>query len=237
MTSVKLKKITGKHRGVDPIIAALLLVAITVTGGSVVSVFTQEFYNVAQLSGAPTIELIKILGYDARDVTELTAHDGVIMPLGSAGDPTSVGKHEDERIAVYLKNDSVNQVHLIEVRLGGTVYSYDTSAALTDWDSITDLVQGEYSVLTNPTSILQEQAAILNPGQTATILIDLDDAFPFGRDVQFKLTTTNGAIFVSTVIMGFGTVAPSDLGYVGDDGNDDCDDDDDDDDDCDDDDD
>ena len=39
-------------------------------------------------------------------------------------------------------------------------------------------------------------------GKTVGIIFELNDNFPIGRDTQFRLTTTNGAVFVSTVVMG-----------------------------------
>jgi len=202
MARVKLKKRVGNHRAVAPVIATLLMVAIAVVGGTIIFVFAQGFFSQAQISGTPTIEAVKILGYDARDVDFLRAHNNNDMAPGTGSDPAVIGKNTDERVAVYVKNDSVNSVLFTEIRLGGTVYAYDTADVLSDWNHATNLVPGEYSVLTDSTSVLQEQAAILQPGQSATVIIDLADDFPIGRDTQFKLTTTNGAIFVSTVVMG-----------------------------------
>jgi len=200
---LSLEKLPRKHRGVAPVIATILLVAIAVVGGIIMLVLSQAYFNDTQISGTPSIEAIVIFGYDARDVPALTAHDGMIMALDTAGDPTSVGKSADERVAVYIKNNGVNQVHLSEIRLGGTVYDYDASTdPLGAWDDATNLVAGEYSVLTDSASILQEQAALLNPGQSVTILIDLEDGFPINRDAQFKLTTINKTFFVDTIIMG-----------------------------------
>jgi len=190
------------HRAVAEVIATLLLVAIAVVGGTIIFVFAQGFFSQAQISGTPTVEAVKIIGYDARDVDFLKAHDNTDMAAGTGGDPAVIGKNADERVAVYVKNDSVNQVLFTEIRLGGTVYSYDTSASLSPFGDATDLIPGEYSILSDSSTILQEQTAILQPGQTGTILIDLEDDFPIGRDTQFKLTTTNGAIFVGTVVMG-----------------------------------
>ena len=56
------------RRGVSPIIATLLLVAIVTVGGSTVFAFSQDTFSTSQISGVPKIELVKILGYDARDV-------------------------------------------------------------------------------------------------------------------------------------------------------------------------
>ncbi len=56
----------------------------------------------------------------------------------------------------------------------------------------------------NSTDGITQQGSVAEPGQTVGVLIDLDDNFPIGRDTQFKLTTTNGAVFVGTVVMGQG---------------------------------
>jgi len=205
-TNLKPKERLTNHRAVAPVIATLLMVAIAVVGGTIIFVFSQGFFSQAQISGTPSIESVKILGYDARDISALRAHDGQTMPALSAGNTTGnvLGKNVDERVAVFIKNDSVNQVLFSEIRLGGTVYTYDTATTLSDWDDTTDLIQGEYSIMldASATGILQELAATIQPGGTVTLIVDLDDNFPIGRDTQFKLTTTNGAVFVGTVVMG-----------------------------------
>ena len=111
-----LEKLPTKHSGVAPVIATILLVAIAVVGGIIMLVLSQVYFNDTQVSGTPSIEAIVIFGYDARDLPALTAHNGVIMALDTAGVPTPLGKYADERVAVYIKNDSVNPVHLTEIR-------------------------------------------------------------------------------------------------------------------------
>ena len=177
-------------------------------GGTIIFVFSQGFFNQSQISGTPIIELVKILGYDARDVQFLNAHDGIEMVLDGS-DPVDPHKNIGERVTVFVKNDSLNQVFFTEIRLGGTEYTYVTGT-LTAHDAGVGEVptDGEYSVLTAFATILEDNTAVLEPGQAATVLIQLNDNYPIGRDIQFKLTTTNGAIFVSTVVMNSGTSAP-----------------------------
>jgi len=198
--AINLKK---RHREVSVVIGTLLIVAIAVVGSTMIFGFSQGFFNQAQISGVPTIESVRILGYDARDVTELTVHNGKVMADGTAGDPTVFGKNVDERVAVHINNQSVNPILLTEIRLGGTVYEYDTSIEpLGAWDDTVNLVPGKYFILRDSTTIIQEPTPLVQPGQFVTILIDLDENFSIGADTQFKLTTTNGAVFMSTVIMG-----------------------------------
>jgi TusA-related sulfurtransferase len=50
--------------------------------------------------------------------------------------------------------------------------------------------------------LLENPAPVMQPGEIITILADLDKTYNIPRDAQFKLTTTNGAVFVSTIVMG-----------------------------------
>jgi len=193
-----LEKRTRKHRAVAPVIATLLMVAIAVVGGTIIFVFSQGFFNQAQVSGTPTIESVKILGYDARDILTLTAHDGLPMTVDGS-DPNAQGKNVGEYVVVYIKNDSSGQVLFSEIRLGGAVYTYVFPGAIPVYTAAT---VGTYAVMDNSTDSILDQAGVAQPGETIGIIFDLSDNFPIGRDTQFKLTTTNGAVFVGTVVMG-----------------------------------
>jgi len=201
-TFEKSRKCRFTHRAVAPVIATLLMVAIAVVGGTIIFVFSQGFFNQAQVSGIPTIESVKILGYDARDITNLEAHNGITLTaVGS--DPTNQGKNIGEYIIVYVKNDSVGQILFSEIRLGGTVYTYDNPGTIPTPFNVAN--NGQYYVLANSTSTIASQAGLAEPGQTIGILFELADNYPTGRDTQFKLSTTNGAVFVGTVVMGQNT--------------------------------
>ncbi|MCH7968542.1 MAG: type IV pilin [Thaumarchaeota archaeon] len=199
-------KRTRKHRAVAPVIATLLLVAIAVVGGTIIFVFAQGFFSQSQISGTPTIELIKILGYDGRDVSTLQTHDGGPVLLAASGGNADSINQKHERIAIYLKNDSVQKMLISELRFGGTVYTYAKAATLDAQGAASSIPGGTYDVWLSEDGItdlmLLEGAAEFQPGQTATILLALDTDFKSGRDTQFKLTTTNGAVFVGTVVIG-----------------------------------
>jgi len=178
------------RRAVAPVIATLLLVAIAVVGGSIVFVFSQGFFSSAQISGSPNIESLKFTGYDASDGADLLNHDGTTFVAGNgAGDGLLAG----EEVSVYIQSNSVGKLTLSEVRLGGTVYNY-TSTAPTN---------GDFQVLTRgPSTILTASAAEVQPGQQVSVILTLDENIKEGRDTQLKLTTANGAVFVGTVIAG-----------------------------------
>jgi len=202
-TTLKQKELRTSHKAVAPIIATLLLVAIAVVGGTIIFVFAQGFFSSSQISGTPNIESIKILGYDARAVQELKAHDGNLMLAGSGGDPDP-NKQQGERVAIYLTNDSVQRIVLGEISFGGYIYQYvDASAVGLGAYNGATIPQGNYTVLTaTPNSLLSSGAGELAPGQTATVVLDLDSDLRVGRSAQFKLTTSNGNVFVGTVSVG-----------------------------------
>ena len=185
------------RRGVAPVIATLLLVAIAVVGGAIVFAYSQNFFSSSQLSGRPNIESLKVIGYDGRDIgTGLFDHNGVPMTL-SAGTSNNL-KSAGEYVAAYLKNDSVQAVTLSEVRLGGTIYNYETAPTFGATNSVYKVLLSGGATDTFSTS----QVGDIQPGQTITVVMKLGENMKVGRDAQFKITTTNGAVFVGTVVTG-----------------------------------
>jgi archaeal type IV pilus assembly protein PilA len=202
MTYLTSKQRKTSKRAVAPIIATLLLVAIAVVGGSIVFVFSQGFFSSAQVSGAPNIESLKFTGYDATDGALLKLHDGVStgVPTGVTGNGLATG----ERIAIYVQNQGVNKVTLGEIRFAGSVYSYSAvpgTTTLAAWAAPGS--PATYRILTaSPGTIIDTTSPEIQPGQQATIILELAENVKTGRDAQFKLSTSNGAVFVGTVIAG-----------------------------------
>lgn len=190
----------ASRRAVAPIIATLLLVAIAVVGGSIIFVFSQGFFSAAQVSGTPNIESLKYTGYDASDGTLVFLHDGgnSTSSANLAGD----GLNSGETIAVYVQNNSVQKVTLNELRFAGAVYTFTSGAT----DSALTL-DGHFMVATKSNgaaaaTTVSTTSAEIQPGQQATVLLQLSDDIKAGRDVQVKMITGNGAVFVGTVIAG-----------------------------------
>ncbi len=190
------------RKGVAPIIATLLLVAIAVVGGAIIFAYSQNFFSSSQVSGKPTIEAVKIPGYDARPVSVLNNQNGIAFGPLSGGDG-DVNMELGENIAIYVKNDSVQAITISEARFGGIVYNYTSTSA-----SLSALPTGQYTVAgipggaTPPDLISTSQVAEIQPGQSASIVLSLSESMRAGRDAQFKLTTNNGAVFVGTVVIG-----------------------------------
>ena len=200
-TTLKPKELKSNHRAVAPVIATLLMVAIAVVGGTIIFVFSQGFFSSSQISGTPTIEAVKFLGYDATTAATLNAHDGNLMLVGSGGDGDQLVE-QGERIAVYLTNDSVQKIVLGEVWFGGNEYGYVQTPTVGLFGG-GDIPQGNYTIVTStPDGAINVQSPQVEAGQTATIMLDLENDFKIGRATQFKLVTANGAVYVSTISIG-----------------------------------
>ena len=207
-TTLKPKELKSNHRAVAPVIATLLMVAIAVVGGTIIFVFSQGFFSSSQISGTPQIEALSISGYDATDATSLIAHEGTTMAgIGGAADNT---KSADERIAVYVTNNSVQKVTIAELRVAGILYPMDTGvAAVGAWVALGASDQPanlEYVVLTNPSANtvlnLASTQGEIQPGETVTLIVGLDQNIKIGRDTQFNLKTTNGNVILGTINIG-----------------------------------
>jgi archaeal type IV pilus assembly protein PilA len=193
--------ISVNRRAVAPVIATLLLVAIAVTGGTIVFIFSQNFMSYAQVSGYPSIEAMKFVGYDARDTDALITHDGSVLPAGTGGLADAV-KQQDERIAIYVQNNSV-KVKIVELRFAGDLYNFSGSAPILDVYTGTAPAQGEFVILSDTTgNLLQSSSGFIQPGQIATIILDIKDPIKIGRDAQIQILSSNGAVFVHTINVG-----------------------------------
>jgi flagellin-like protein len=187
------------RKGVAPIIATLLLVAIAVVGGAIIFAYSQNFFSSSQVSGKPTIEAVKIPGYDARPLLLLNNQNGVSFATGKSDGDTNM--EASENIAVYVKNDSVQAITISEARFGGVVYTYAQPATLSV------LQQGQFTVAGVPSGtgsdlISTSPVAEIQPGQSVSLVLSLAEDMRAGRDAQFKITTNNGAVFVGTVVIG-----------------------------------
>ncbi len=209
-TTLKPKELKTSHKAVAPVIATLLMVAIAVVGGTIIFVFSQGFFSSSQISGTPQIEAVQILGYDARAVQNLQMHDGNDMLASSGGPDPNV--QANDRVAIYVTNNSVQKIVLGEISFGGFEYSYvNVNAGVTPGLGAFDtVIAGQlrtenYTVLTGTNGgdqLLNEGAGEIRAGQTATILLDLESDLRIGRSSQFKLVTSNGNVFVGTISVG-----------------------------------
>jgi len=197
-----------KRRAVAPVIATLLLVAIAVVGGSIIFVFSQGFFASAQVSGTIDPELVKIFGYDTRDVSPLKIHNGLDIDGPSCCGVADGKRNIDERIALYIQNNSAKPITIEELRFGGVEYQYTLEPKLGPWNPDPIGPQpGEYVIMTGPDGknngdVLQEDSPKISAGGIVTLVLDLDRTLKDGRDIQVKITTLQGNVFVSTIFVG-----------------------------------
>jgi archaeal type IV pilus assembly protein PilA len=196
----------SKHRGVAPVIATLLMVAIAVVGGTIIFVFSQGFFSSSQLSSDPNIEFVRVIGYDGRDVPELTSQIGAEMVTANSGGDGDGKSEQHERITVHVTNDSVKTIIINKILFGGVEYAYAAANTLDTQGPLSNIPGGQYDVLVKTDGIvdvmLNKDRAEIKAGQTVDIILALDTDYKQGRDIQFRLETDHGAVFLSSVLIG-----------------------------------
>jgi len=198
------------RRGVSPIIATLLLVVIATIGGSTIFAFSQDAFNTSQISGYPNVELIKIFGYDGRDVDKLNLHDGNEILAKNCCGIADGQKSFDERIAIYIQNNSVQPVIISELRFAGDVYSFTPASKIGEWDKIGNGHKphpSEYIIVNRHIEgknydTVEEFSPVIQSGGVVTLLLDLGQNMMMSHDSQVKITTSQGNVFVSTIMIG-----------------------------------
>jgi len=173
------------------------------TGITVLMIVFVSYQNTipGDFVGTPQFEPLRILGYDARDLNELTAHDGITMLKNSAGIQNNA-KEKDERIAIYLRNEGAQPVAISELRFSGTVYNFQGNVEVIDNYDGTAPSQGNYVILTDGASGLLQSSSELQPGPIVTVVLDLADQFEDGSDHQIRFDTAEGATWVGRITIG-----------------------------------
>ena len=193
------QKLSCSRRAIAPVIATLVIIAITFVGGTITFVFAQELLNTSQISGYPKIEFFQLHGFDARDSIQLKTHIGNNLSTDMSGPFVNDGrKGKEERIVAYVQNMGLKDIVIKDIRLGGVEYSY--------WPSSTWFVPGNYySILVDisPVENLSQQTIPIIPaGREVVIVFALEDYTKLERNLQLKITTTNGNIVVDTLRTG-----------------------------------
>ena len=195
-----------------PAIVIVMLVVVAALVGGINAALTQGYLNPVQASSLPGIETILFLGYDATDDDSIVYHDGFISNPQAYwhGNRSSDGINRGERIGVYVQNSSAEKITFKYIILDGIDYSYQymgPSNQMTPYSMDAPLNNGEFTIVTNgnhnaPADTIVEGSPELIPGQKATIILELEQTINTDRDVDFRITTNKGGVFVYTISPG-----------------------------------
>lgn len=187
------------RRAVAPIIATLLMVAISVVGGILIFVFAQDFFTTSNVS-APRIESIEIFGYNATDTTDLSTHADISIASMS----TATQKLADsDAFAVFIRNRGSGPVVIEDVKVYGTSLTFSTSTAAVSGtippDSGWLLTKGTGTPAGKGTQIIEA-------GEELTVVIAYDSVIngevKVGRPIPVVIKTGSGAIFTKQITNG-----------------------------------
>ena len=187
------------QRAVAPIIATLLMVAISVVGGILIFVFAQGFFTDTNI-GTPHIESMEIFGYDARDVAGLRPHNFVSADsntmTGITGATVANSLGAADHIAVYIRNKGAGPITIETVKLYGTGYTFDNAAIPAAGEFAITILGNPGTAAAAPTI---SAIRVLEAGQEATLIISYDSAtngkIKIGRPLPVVIVTGNGAVF------------------------------------------
>jgi hypothetical protein len=200
------------NRELSPGFVIVVLVIVAALGGGINFALTQGYLNSVQASNLSGIETILFLGYDATDSDTLVYHDNYLsnsQPYWH-GNRSPDGINHGERIGVYVQNNSAKKITFNEISLAGIVYSFQDMGPkyqMTPYSMDAPLNNKEYTIVINgnlnaPADTIVGKIPELKPGQTATIILELEQNINKNRDMHFKIITEEGGIFVYTVVSG-----------------------------------
>ena len=209
-------KISNDHkysrRAVAPIIATLLMVAISVVGGILIFVFAQGFFTDTNIQ-TPNVESMEIFGYDARDRAGLRTHifDPTATEGASAGTPTisaaaSNNLKDDDAITVFVRNKGAGPITIDKIKVFGADYGYSTGiTTATTLGTTTPAVAtatARFFVISTD-GLNTTTGPVIEPGQDATIIIRYDELtngkVKIGRPIPVVIVTGGGGTFTKQV--------------------------------------
>lgn len=178
----------SKRRGGSEIIAALLLVGITVVGAIILTVFVDDNFVAAsqnESSSEAKVKFIRLIAYDTRDSVELLTipnlnnnFDDILRGAGAVSTNNIPNDGGSEFIVMQIENQGVRSVWLHNVYLDGVNHEWDSATNGINLDaSVSDPLSGKYpedgkfSVL--PTNSLTQKSNELEPGQTVRLVVKL----------------------------------------------------------------
>ena len=192
---VKLIK-NEQHKAVAPIIATLLMVAISVVGGILIFVFAQGFFKDTSIQ-SPTIDALEIFGYNAEDSivgANFRIHTGDKVTCGVSA--TDQLLKDNQCVAVFVRNQGANPIIIESVKMYGVNMPLKSGSGGI-------AASGEHCIIVL-FSVLCSGNDILEPGQEGTILLnnkaaDINGEIKIGRPIIITLETGQGQVFTKQI--------------------------------------
>ena len=187
-----------QHRAVAPIIATLLMVAISVVGGILIFVFAQGFFRDTSIQ-SPSIDGLEIFGFNAKDVIagSFLIHTGesFACALGLVDQIID----EDECFGIFIRNVGANPVIIETVKVFGVDVPLETVSGA-------DMTAGKYCIIQNITDLCTGQQ-LIEPGQEVSLIVSNDESvfngeIKIGRPIIFALQTGGGQVFTKQIRAG-----------------------------------
>jgi len=188
-----------QHKAVAPIIATLLMVAITVVGGILIFVFSQGFFKDTSIQ-SPSMDAIEIWGYNAQDIadTSFKIHGNLEVNCGGTVNQ-KIGNNDC--FGIFIRNVGSNVVVIETLRVFGVAIPVETTAtAVTNANP----GAGEFCLVQNTVC---SSNPLLQPGQEATVLVrnnaaTMNGEIKIGRPMIFSIETGKGQIFTKQIKSG-----------------------------------
>jgi flagellin-like protein len=190
-------KHSKERRGVAPIIATLLMVAVAVVGGILIFVFAQGFFGTTSDLSVGGTSILKVTGYDARDTTALRTHDGTSLTVNAAAD--GMLDSGEDAVFIYVRNAGTQSVTISSVEVNDVSHSTLSTSA---WDDSPIAPSGGSFSLTT-SSLTPESDAVIEGGEQMTIMVrynggDLNNS----RNTAVKVVTSDGGEFSIPITVG-----------------------------------
>jgi len=200
--------IIRERRAVAPVIATLLMVAIAVVGGMLVFVFAQDFFTSTDTMTGPTIEVLHLYGYDARDLGDaaIENHAGDTCTVNGAAGGTLA---DLDVFAIYVRNLGSNDVVLSDVSVFNVKGSPVLGALAIGDGNPGDGIQWLVNVGATCTTEVSASGTPIPAGRDATILIaygtgtdEFGEPVKLGRPVFVRVETGSGNVFTKQIVNG-----------------------------------
>lgn len=185
-----------KRKAVEPIIATLLLVAISVVGGAAVYFWAGSVYNVSGIT-SPVTEFAQMIGFDARDTSNIGGFDdaGANLDNNPAIGSLSTLPGSEEFIVIKLRNNGVTNMVIDKIRIIGVDHTFDPDPA-----SVTDQpAAGTFEIYTKLTGNTSSKTTpTIESSEDVRVVIRLSSEIPdhieLGRKAPIKIYTQQGNV-------------------------------------------